>query len=164
MSDKRNDARNQYLTFTLGPNAFGLDIAGVREVLELTEITAVPRMPRHMRGVINLRGNAVPVTDLRLKLGMDTARPTVDTCIIITEVRTLEGNPTMGLLVDSVREVFEMAPEEVLPAPAMGSVIRSDYILGMGSQDGGFIILMDIDRVLTDTVPGGLAPGLDRAA
>jgi purine-binding chemotaxis protein CheW len=121
-------------------------------------------MPGHLRGVINLRGNAVPVTDLRLKLGMDTARPTVDTCIVIAEVRAQEGNTTMGLLVDSVREVFEMAPEETLPAPATGSVIRSEYIVGMGSQDNGFIILMDIDKVLADSVSNAPDLDLNRAA
>jgi len=140
---------NQFLTFTLGKEIFALDIGTVREVLELTSITKIPRTPEFMRGVINLRGNAVPVVDMRLKLGMSRGEDTVDTCIIIVEIE-FEGEFTaMGALVDSVREVFEMTPDTIEPAPKMGAAINSEYIKGMGRQNDQFIIIIDINKIFS---------------
>lgn len=140
---------NQYLTFVLGDEIFALDIGSVREVLELTAITRIPRTPGHMRGVINLRGHAVPVLELRSKFGMPTVDDTVNTCIIIVEV-TMDGETTIiGTLVDSVREVFEMTPEGIEDAPRMGTAIRSEFIRGMGKQADRFVIILDVDRIFT---------------
>ena len=140
---------NQFLTFTLGKEIFALDIGTVREVLELTTITKIPRTPQFMRGVINLRGHAVPVVDMRLKLGMSKGEDTVDTCIIIVEI-DFDGEQTvMGALVDSVREVFEMTPETIEAAPRMGAAVNAEYIRGMGRQDDNFIIILDIGRIFS---------------
>lgn len=140
---------NQFLTFTLGKEIFALDIGTVREVLELTSITKIPRTPKFMRGVINLRGHAVPVVDMRLKLGMSQGEDTVDTCIIIVEIE-FEGEFTvMGALVDSVREVFEMTPDTIEPAPKMGAAINAEYIKGMGRQNDLFIIIIDINKIFS---------------
>lgn len=140
---------NQFLTFTLGKEIFALDIGTVREVLELTTITKIPRTPQFMRGVINLRGHAVPVVDMRLKLGMSQGEDTVDTCIIIVEI-DFDGEQTvMGALVDSVREVFEMPPETIEAAPRMGAAVNAEYIRGMGRQDDNFIIILDIGRIFS---------------
>jgi purine-binding chemotaxis protein CheW len=140
---------NQFLTFTLGKEIFALDIGTVREVLELTNITKIPRTPEFMRGVINLRGHAVPVVDMRLKLGMRKGEDTVNTCIIIVEI-SFEGEVTiMGALVDAVREVFEMPPETIEPAPKMGAAVSADYIRGMGRQGEEFIIILDINKVFS---------------
>jgi purine-binding chemotaxis protein CheW len=140
---------NQFLTFTLGREIFALDIGTVREVLELTTITRIPRTPPFMRGVINLRGHAVPVVDMRLKLGMSKGEDTVDTCIIIVEI-DFEGEQTvMGALVDSVREVFEMAPEAIEAAPKMGAAVNAEYIRGMGRQNDNFIIILDIGKIFS---------------
>lgn len=140
---------NQFLTFTLGKEIFALDIGTVREVLELTTITKIPRTPQFMRGVINLRGHAVPVVDMRLKLGMSKGEDTVDTCIIIVEI-DFDGEQTvMGALVDSVREVFEMTPETIEAAPRMGAAVDAEYIRGMGRQDDNFIIILDIGRIFS---------------
>ena len=140
---------NQFLTFTLGKEIFALDIGTVREVLELTSITKIPRTPEFMRGVINLRGHAVPVVDMRQKLGMSQGEDTVDTCIIIVEIE-FEGEFTvMGALVDSVREVFEMTPDTIEPAPKMGAAINAEYIKGMGRQNGQFIIIIDINKIFS---------------
>ncbi len=140
---------NQFLTFTLGKEIFALDIGTVREVLELTSITKIPRTPPFMRGVINLRGHAVPVVDMRLKLGMSKGEDTVDTCIIIVEIE-FDGEYTiMGALVDSVREVFEMTPDTIEPAPKMGAAINAEYIKGMGRQNEQFIIIIDISKIFS---------------
>ncbi len=149
MAEQKSNTTNQFLTFTLGKEIFALDIDTVREVLELTSITRIPRTPEFMRGVINLRGHAVPVVDMRLKFGMDKAKDTVDTCIIIVEV-DYEGEMTiMGALVDSVREVFEMPPEKIEEAPRMGTKINTEFIQGMGRQDESFIIILDINRIFS---------------
>nr|WP_279355826.1 chemotaxis protein CheW [Fundidesulfovibrio agrisoli] len=138
------------MTFTLGEEVFALDIASVREVLELTPITKVPRTPEHIRGVINLRGRAVPVVDVRLKFGMPAAESTVDTCIIIVEVNLGGEQAVLGALADSVQEVMDIEPGDVEPAPRMGTSVRADFIKGIGRHGESFIILLDIDRVFTE--------------
>lgn len=149
MSDKELKDINQFLTFTLGKEIFALDIGTVREVLELTSITKIPRTPEFMRGVINLRGNAVPVVDMRRKLGMSKGEDTVDTCIIIVEIEFDGESTVMGALVDSVREVFEMTPDNIEPAPKMGAAINAEYIKGMGRQNGQFIIIININKIFS---------------
>lgn len=149
MSDEALKDINQFLTFTLGKEIFALDIGTVREVLELTSITKIPRTPDFMRGVINLRGHAVPVVDMRLKLGMSKGADTVDTCIIIVEIEFDGEFTVMGALVDSVREVFEMTPDTIEPAPKMGAAINAEYIKGMGRQNEQFIIIIDINKIFS---------------
>jgi len=140
---------NQYLTFTLGDEDFALDINKVREVLDYTNITKVPRMPTYLCGVINLRGNVVPVIDLRLKLGMPAIERTVDSCIVIVEIN-LEGELTqMGALADSVKEVIDLDQQQIAPPPRLGAKIKNDFIRGMGTQDDRFLIILDIDKILT---------------
>jgi len=139
----------QYLTFRLDEEIFALDIAKVREVLDYTNITKVPRTPEFMRGVINLRGNVVPVVDMRLKFGMTRTEQTVNTCIIIVEI-TLEGETTvLGALTDAVQEVIELSAEQIEPAPRIGTRLRTEFIRGMGKRDDHFIIILDIDRVFS---------------
>jgi purine-binding chemotaxis protein CheW len=139
----------QYLTFTLGDEHFALDVANVREILEFTSVTKVPQTPEFMRGVINLRGSVVPVMDMRLKFGMSITEKSVDTCVIVVEV-SLEGETTvLGALVDSVQEVFELEPEQIEPAPRIGTKLRTEFIRGMGKRDDQFIIILDIDKVFS---------------
>ncbi|GFM32870.1 chemotaxis protein CheW [Desulfovibrio subterraneus] len=140
---------NQYLTFSLAEEIFALDISSVREVLELASITRIPRTPSYMRGVINLRGHAVPVLELRRKFGMPAVEDTVNTCIIIVEVE-LDGDTTIiGTLVDSVREVFEMGQDTIEAAPRMGTAIKSEFIKGMGRQGEHFVIILDVNRIFS---------------
>ncbi len=149
MDDKLSTSIRQYLTFTLDKELYAMDIAKVREVLEYTEITRVPRTPEFLRGVINVRGRAVPVVDMRLKFGMSRTEPTVNTCIIISEVE-LDGESTvLGALADSVREVFDLEPDQIEPAPRLGARINSDFIDGMGKQGEDFIIILNIDKVFS---------------
>ncbi len=149
MSEEKRIDTSQHLTFTLGKEVFALDISSVREVLELTPITKIPRTPDFMRGVINLRGHAVPVMDMRLKFGMAQVPTTVDTCIIIVEVAFEGERIVMGGLVDSVREVFELPPDAMEEPPRMGTSINTDYIRGIGKQDGEFVIVLEIDRLFS---------------
>jgi len=139
----------QYLTFKLEKEVFALDISKVREVLDFTAITKVPRTPEFMRGVINLRGNVVPVVDMRLKFGMTKTENTVNTCIIIVEIN-LDGETTvLGALADAVQEVIELESGQIGPAPKIGTRLTTDFIQGMGKRDEGFIIILDIDRVFS---------------
>jgi len=143
------ESSSQYLTFRLGEEVFALDIAQVREVLDYTAITRVPRMPEFMRGVINLRGSVVPVVDLRQKFGMSPTERTVNTCIVIAEV-TIEAERTLlGALADSVQEVIDLEPGQIEPAPRIGASVRTEFIRGMGKRDGGFVIILDVDRVFS---------------
>jgi purine-binding chemotaxis protein CheW len=139
----------QYLTFRLDRELFAVDIAKVREVLEFTTVTRVPRTPDFMRGVINLRGNVVPVVDMRLKLGLSQTEKTVNTCVIITEVEVDGESTVLGALTDSVQEVIELDSAQVLPAPRMGTRIDTSVIRGMGKRDEEFIIILDINRVFS---------------
>jgi purine-binding chemotaxis protein CheW len=139
----------QYLTFKLGGEIFAIDVAKVREVLDFTTITKIPRTPDFMSGVINLRGNVVPVVDLRLCFEMSKTEKTVNTCIVVVEM-FLDGESTViGALADSVEEVIDLEPEQIEPAPRIGTKIRTDFIKGMGKRDAQFIMILDIDRVFS---------------
>ena len=139
----------QYLTFALGEEVFALETGSVREVIELVSVTRIPKTPPFMRGVINLRGHAVPVVDLRIKFDMPTVADTVNTCIIIVDVEVEGENCHMGAIVDSVREVFEMGSDQINPPPRMGTSIRADFIRGMGKQNEEFIMILDIGKVFS---------------
>jgi purine-binding chemotaxis protein CheW len=139
----------QYLTFKLDNEVFALDVAKVREVLDLAPITVVPRTPDFMAGVINLRGSVVPVVDLRLCFEMSKTEKTRNTCIVVAEVTLENESIVIGALADSVEEVLELEPEQIEPAPRIGTQIRTDFIRGMGKRDAQFIMILDIDRVFS---------------
>jgi purine-binding chemotaxis protein CheW len=148
-----NGLSGQYLTFRLDQELFAVDIAKVHEVLEYSSVTKVPRTPDFMRGVINLRGNVVPVVDMRLKLGLSPTERTVDTCVIITEV-ALDGETTVvGALADAVQEVIGLDDADILPPPRMGVCIDVNLIRGMGRRDDQFIMLLDIDQIFGEAAP-----------
>ena len=139
----------QYLTFKLADEVFAIEVSKVREVLDFTTITKIPRTPDFMSGVINLRGNVVPVVDLRLCFEMSKTEKTVNTCIVVMEM-SIEGESTViGALADSVEEVIDLEPEHIQPAPKMGTQIRTEFIKGMGTRDAQFIMILDIDRVFS---------------
>ena len=139
----------QYLTFSLDQEQFAVDISKVREVLEFSSVTKVPRTPDFMRGVINLRGSVVPVIDLRLKLGLSRTEASIDTCIIIIEAETHDERLVLGAMADSVQEVVELDPKSIEPPPRIGTRVNIDFIRGIGKRDEQFVILLDINRVLT---------------
>ncbi|HEY5512290.1 MAG TPA: chemotaxis protein CheW [Geomonas sp.] len=147
MSATETVASTQYLTFKLGEEIFALDVAEVREILDFTAVTKVPRTPPYMRGVINLRGSVVPVMDLRLKFGMSATEQTVNSCIIVVEM-TLEGdNIVIGVLADAVQEVIDLEPEQIEPAPRIGTKLNMEFIVGMGKHNETFMMILDIDRI-----------------
>lgn len=149
MSQTDNVDINQYLTFKLDQEVFGLAIGKVREVLDFTTVTRVPQTPLYMRGVINLRGNVVPVIDLHQKFGLSQTEKTVNTCIVIAEI-DMDGETTiLGVLADSVQEVLDIEPEQIAPAPKIGTKLNTDFIRGMGKHNDEFIILLDIDKVFS---------------
>ena len=140
----------QYLTFKLDEEIFALDVAKVREILDFTKVTKVPQTPDFMRGVINLRGSVLPVMDLRLKFGMSATEKTVNTCVIVVEMMVEGEVMVLGVLADSVQEVIDLEPEQIEPAPRIGTTINSEFILGMGKHNELFIIILDVDRVFSE--------------
>jgi len=149
MSVKGITETTQYLTFKLDEEVFSVDISKVREVLDFTTVTKVPQTPDFMRGVINLRGSVVPVVDLRLKFGMSRTEKTVNTCVIIVEIN-IEGEVTvLGALADSVQEVIDLEPDQIEPAPKIGTRLRTDFITGMGKRENQFIMILDIDKIFS---------------
>ena len=143
-----NETR-QYLTFKLNDEVFGVDVAQVREILDSINITKVPQTPEFMCGVINLRGSVVTVIDMNMKFGMKKTERTVNTCIVVVEVTIDNETTIIGALVDSVQEVFEIEPQNIEPAPKIGTKLRTEFIKGMGKRDDKFIIILDIDKVFS---------------
>ena len=139
----------QYLTFTLAEEVFAIDISQVREVLDYTTVTKVPRTPPFMRGVINLRGNVVPVVDMRVKFDMTAAETTVNTCIIIVEISVDDETTILGAMADSVQEVLELEPGQIEPPPRIGTRLNTEFIHGMGKRGDQFIMILDIDKVFS---------------
>ncbi len=139
----------QYLTFRLGNEVFATDVSMVREVLDFTIITRIPRTPDFMSGVINLRGSVVPVVDLRLCFEMSKTEKTVETCIVVMEMQIEGDSAVIGVLADSVEEVVDLEPGEIQRAPRMGTQFRTDFIKGMGTRGGQFIMILDIDRIFS---------------
>lgn len=148
MSEK-SGKEGKYLTFTLGNEEYGLEILKVREIIGHMSITLVPQTPHHIKGVINLRGQVIPVVDLRAKFGMEEADVTDQTCIIVVEINA--GNDTMqtGTIVDSVSEVLDIKPEELEEPPQMGYGMADSAILAMAKVNGSVKILLDIDKVIS---------------
>jgi purine-binding chemotaxis protein CheW len=142
-------ALSSYITFKLGDELFAIDVAHVREVLDLSEITRVPTAPPYMRGVVNVRGSAVPVVDLRHRFGLPPADDTVNTRIIVLEL-PLDGEITVvGGLADSVHEVLELERSQIREPPRIAMRWRADMIEGLGKKGEQFIIVLDIARVFT---------------
>lgn len=144
---------SQYITFKLGDELFAIDVAHVREVLEVTQITKMPTAPGYLRGVVNVRGKAIPVIDLRMKFGLPSADDTVHTRIVVMEV-DVDGTLTeVGGIADSVHEVIEFEPGHIHPPPRIAVQWRSDLIRGMGRRGEDFIIILDTVAVFASGSP-----------
>ncbi|MDQ1093733.1 purine-binding chemotaxis protein CheW [Xanthomonas sacchari] len=148
-SDAGELATDQFLTFLLGKEMFGVGILGIKEIIEYRTPTDVPMMPPALRGVINLRGAVVPVVDLQQRFGRAPSEISKRTCIVIIEVANGDERQVLGLLVDAVSEVLEIAGSDIAPPPAFGAGIRRDFIHGMGKVGERFVILLDADAVLS---------------
>ncbi|HJV22568.1 MAG TPA: chemotaxis protein CheW [Holophagaceae bacterium] len=157
--------RKQYLAFSSGGETFAMDIRSVREVIQYEGLTEIPLMPAFIRGVINLRGSVVPVIDLARRLGRTLAEVARRTCVVILEVPAGGETAVVGILVDSVNEVLDIAPSEIDPAPSFSEGPRSELISGVGKVGGRFVILLDVAHVLSAREMETLAdvPGLAEA-
>ena len=138
----------KYLNFILADEEYGLEVLKVREIIGYMDITAVPQMPAYVRGVINLRGQIVPVIDLRAKFGMESAEVTEETCIVVVEIGEGDGKLSTGVVVDRVQEVLDIPCDNIQESPEFGSSVDTDFILGMGKVGDSIKILLDIDKVL----------------
>jgi purine-binding chemotaxis protein CheW len=143
------ESREQYLAFTLGGETFAMDIRSIREVIQFGGITEVPLMPPFIRGVINLRGSVVPVIDLFVRFGRQPSAVAHRTCIVILELAQGDATAELGVMVDNVSEVLSIAASEVEPAPAFGSDIRTGFIAGVAKVGDRFVIILDVNRVLS---------------
>jgi len=139
------DRAGKYLTFGLADEEYGLEILKVREIIGTMDITSVPRTPAFIKGVINLRGKVIPVVDLRLKVGMTEAERTDQTCIIVVDI----GEVEMGIIVDRVSEVLDIASDDIEDPPSFGDQVDTDFILGLGKANEKVTILLDISKLLS---------------
>ncbi len=139
----------QYLTFLVGDESFAVSILDVKEIIEITNVTHVPLTPDFIYGVINLRGNVVPVIDLSARLKNRRAEISKRSCIVLVAVETVEASQLIGMLVDEVREILEIPSANIQPPPDFGADIRTDFIQAMARVDDVFIILLAMNRVLS---------------
>jgi len=139
----------QYLTFSLGQAMYAIGTRVVKEIIGYGHLTAVPLAPGSIRGVINLRGAVVPVIDLAARFGREQAAPGRRTCIVILEVKAGEEHEVIGMVVDAVSEVREIAPGQIEAAPAFGIPIRADFVQGMAKVGTRFVVVLDVERVFS---------------
>lgn len=149
VATKVSEAPAQYLTFMLGGEMFAVGILNVKEIIEFGNLTEIPMMPAFIRGVINLRGAVVPVIDLSARFGGKSTEVGRRTCIVIVEVADEDTRHDIGIMVDAVSEVLEIPGSEIEPPPSFGAKIRADFIFGMGKVLGKFVIILNIDKVLS---------------
>ena len=139
----------KYLSFYVGPEEFAIAVLGVREIMGMQDVTAVPHTPVYVKGIINLRGKVVPVVDLRLKFGMPPAEYTARTCIVVVNVPGEGGGVLMGVIVDAVSEVLNIATGEIEDAPDFGEGVSIPYLIGIAKSKGKVKLLLNIEKVLT---------------
>lgn len=144
-------AQQQYLTFFLAEEEYAVSIHKVKEIIEYSSITKVPKVPRWIRGVINLRGNVVPVVDLAVRFGLNERPLTKTTCIVIVEVQLDAETTVMGVIADAVNQVIDLNPGDIEEPPAFGTRVRLEYLAGMGKLGKKFALILNIDRVLSAT-------------
>jgi purine-binding chemotaxis protein CheW len=139
----------QALTFSVKGETYAVPIRSIKEILEFGSLTTVPMMPRFVRGVMNLRGSVIPVIDLAARFQQGHIEPTLKTCVVIFEVAADDGMHTLGVMVDWVSEVLEIAEGQIDPPPSFGTRIAPEFIRGMGRMESRIVILLDLDRVLS---------------
>ena len=137
----------EFLAFTLGAEEYGVDIQKVQELRGYDAVTRIANAPDYVKGVVNLRGIIVPIIDMRMKLGVGT--PTYDQFTVVVIVNIV--GTTMGMVVDSVSDVTTLQPEQIKPAPQMGMVLDSNFLIGLGSLDERLLLLLDIERLMQAT-------------
>jgi purine-binding chemotaxis protein CheW len=150
MEDSKNQSGIEALAFTLGKEEYGINILKVQEIRGYDAVTTIANAPNFIKGVINLRGVIVPIVDMRIKFNLGT--PTYDqfTVVIILNI----ADRVVGMVVDSVSDVITLAPDQIKPAPEMGTALNTDYLIGLGTIDQRMVILVDIDRLMSNAEMG----------
>ncbi|OGI02308.1 MAG: chemotaxis protein CheW [Candidatus Margulisbacteria bacterium GWF2_38_17] len=143
------DKGNKYLTFELNEEEYGLEILKVQEIIGMMNVTHVPRMPEYVKGVINLRGKIIPIIDLRMKFEMQAQEYNERTCIVEVQVQSHGQNVIMGVIVDRVSEVLDIADKQIEETPAFGANVNTEFITGMGKVGQRVVMLLDIDKVFS---------------
>lgn len=143
---EQTDSGQEYVTFTLNDELYAFDALNVQEIIELAGVTKVPHLPSYLKGVINLRGTIIPVVDLKEKFGMQGGEYKKHTCIIVTEF----SRGVMGLIVDTVSDILNMSPKDLSAAPDFGASINTDFIAGMGKAGDTLVLVLDVDKVLSE--------------
>jgi len=164
MIELEEASTNQFLTFKLGPEVYALDVTNAREILEYSTPTQLPQTPDWIQGVINVRGNVVPVVDLKKKFGLPPTDKTVNTCIIMVELKVKGQLVVIGALADSVQEVFEMEAEQIEETPSFGTSLSTKFIRGMGRRNNQLFIILDADKVFSDEEVSAVVQGVDESA
>jgi purine-binding chemotaxis protein CheW len=149
MLNEQISDETQFLTFMLAGEEYGIRILQVKEIIAFDAVTKVPKTPDWILGVINLRGSVVPVVDLSVKFSLGNSKVTKSTCIVIVEVDLAGEQAVMGVMADAVDEVLDLPAKDIEPTPAFGSRVSVDYLQGLGKSKGKFILLLDINRVLS---------------
>jgi len=140
---------NQFLTFHLAGDEYAVPVLKVTEIIECATLTKVPGTPSWIRGVLNLRGSVAPVIDLAVKFGLAPTTVTRRTCVVMVEMEHDGERHVLGVMTDAVDQVVELGPDDIQPPPSFGPKVRVDCIQGMGNHNGRFVVLLDIDRVLS---------------
>ncbi len=143
-------ARRQFLTFTLAGEPFALEIGLVREIIGYEPPTRVPSSPAQVRGVINLRGTVIPVLDLAVRFGAPPTPVGKRTCILVANAKLAGETATLGVVVDAIRDVLEIADADVEPAPSIGARVPPELLIGLAREDGHILHLLDLQRALEE--------------
>jgi len=141
--------KSAFLSFNLSSEIFAITVTKVLEVLEIQPVTKVPQTPEYIRGVINFRGDILPVIDTRRKFNMESVADTPKTVIIVLDLVIFNKKLIVGIIADSVKDVIEISPSDVKEVPSLGSRYNSDFLEGMIKTDSGFIMILNIEKVFT---------------
>lgn len=144
-----NAEADQYLTFIMADEEYGVDILRVQEIRGWEHVTPVPNTPKYIKGVINLRGTIVPLVDLRERFSVESIPYGPTTVVIVLKVVGDEKERIMGIVVDAVADVYNIEEEKIKPAPDFGSVVSIEYVRGLASVDESMLIVLDIDKLLS---------------
>ena len=148
-NEDQDEAMLKFLSFMVDGDVYAFDALMIKEIIEYTNITQIPMVPHFVRGVTNLRGSVVPVIDLSARIGKRVSPVTKRTCIVIVEVQNREEKVVLGVVIDAINEVFNIRETEIEPAPSFGAGIRADFLSGMGKVNEKFVVILNVENVLS---------------